>query len=54
MILFIFNCYDLIKINTSDGSFDLNFGKNGFVNGVKTLTPPVIFNNSIYLVTFEE
>ena len=42
----------LIKINTSDGSFDLNFGKNGFVNGVKTLTPPVIFNNSIYLVTF--
>ena len=42
----------LIKINTSNGSFVSDFGENGFVDGVKTLTPPIIYNNLIYVVTF--
>ena len=42
----------LVKINTSNGNFDSNFGKDGFVGGVKTLTPPIIYNNSIYVLTF--
>ena len=42
----------LVKINISDGSLDLNFGNDGFVNGVKTITPPIVFNNNIYLVSF--
>lgn len=42
----------LVKINTSDGSIVSNFGSNGFVEGTKTLTPPIVYNNLIYLVTF--
>jgi len=43
----------MVKINTSDGSFVLNFGNNGFVKDTKTITPLIIYNNLIYLVTFD-
>ena len=42
----------LVKINTLDGNLVSNFGNNGFVKGVKTITPPIIYNDLIYLVTF--
>jgi quinoprotein glucose dehydrogenase len=42
----------LVKMNISDGNLVLNFGNNGFVNGVKTITPPIIHNKLVYLVTF--
>ena len=40
------------SIQLSDGSFVLNFGNNGFVKDTKTITPLIIYNNLIYLVTF--
>ena len=42
----------LVKIDIFDGVLVSNFGNNGFVNGVKTITPPIVYNNLIYLVTF--
>ena len=42
----------LVKMRTSNGDLVSNFGENGFVFGVKTLTPPIIYNNLIYVITF--
>ena len=43
----------LVKMKTSNGDIVTNFGENGFVFGVKTLTPPIIYNNLIYVVSFD-
>ena len=42
----------LIKIDIADGNLVSNFGNNGFVSGGKTMTPPIVHNDLIYLVTF--
>ena len=45
--------HELVKINVSDGSFVSNFGNNGFVHDEAiTLTPPIVYNNLINLVSF--
>ena len=46
--------YSLIKIDIANGNLVSNFGNNGFASGAKTLTPPIVYNNLIYLVTFGE
>ena len=43
---------ELVKIDVAEGKFVMNFGNNGFVKNVKAITPPVIYNNLIYLITF--
>ena len=43
----------LVKMRTSNGDLVSNFGEDGFVFGVKTLTPPIIHNNLIYVVSFD-
>ena len=42
----------LVKLNVKNGNLVKSFGKNGFVNNVSTLTPPVIFNKEIFIVSF--
>ena len=42
----------LVKMDVSDGNLVLDFGNDGFVYGVKTITPRIVFNHNVYLVTF--
>jgi quinoprotein glucose dehydrogenase len=44
--------YSLIKIDVANGNLVSSFGNNGFASGIKTMTPPIVYDNLIYLVTF--
>jgi len=44
--------FSLIKIDIANGNLVSNFGNNGFASGVKAMTPPIVYNNLIYVVTF--